>query len=109
MVHCLPCRTGGIFTALPFDQGEEVLHPTYMDDTVLPVFEPDAALLIEKVVVVASLAVSVCAHHGLAVNFVAGKSEVLLSVHGLRAKACSELLVSLLSSLTRRRLAARCR
>ncbi len=66
-----------------------------MDDTVLPVFEPDAALLIATFVVVAGLAVSACARHGFAVNFAAGKSEVLLSAHGLRAKACRELLVSL--------------
>ncbi len=70
LLHELPFRTGGIFAGTTdLDPTVRVLPPTYMNDTVFPVYSPDAALLPGCLVAAAEIVVRICKAHGLAVNF----------------------------------------
>ena len=86
----LPLREGGVFAdhtpqvvAVASPALEiPVLHPTFMDDTVLPVLASNCVELISRTQRTMEIVVSIFRLHGLEVNFCPGKTEALFLIHG---------------------------
>jgi hypothetical protein len=94
LVFSLPLSPGGPFARQgSVDETDvEVGMPTFMDDAVVPIEAPDASVLLQKAAEAAVIAVSVCAKHGLVVNFGIGKTEFLAVVAGRGSRACRDAL-----------------